>query len=60
MRRVRPFLVHYELGLSARPMEVQIRVEIFVIEALDRLGILRANMAVADMLANHRAILGFH
>src|ERR1700677_589657 len=56
-----PFLVHDELGLSARRMEVQIRVEIFVIiEALDGLGILRANMAVADMLSNHRAILSFH
>ena len=41
-------------------MEVQIRVEKFVIEALDGLGILGANMALADMFANYRAILGLH
>jgi hypothetical protein len=41
-------------------MEVQIRVEMLLIEALDGLCILGANMAVADMFANHRPILGLH
>jgi hypothetical protein len=39
-------------------MEVDIRIEILPVKPVDRLGVLRADMAEADMSANHGAVLG--
>jgi len=44
----------------AGPVEVEIRIEVFAEELVERLGVLRGDMAIADVLANHRPVLGFN
>jgi hypothetical protein len=39
-------VVHFDFGLGARAMEVQIRIEVFGMEVLDALGMVGPNMAV--------------
>ena len=41
-------------------MEVQVGIEVFLIERVDRLGVLRGDVIEAHVLANHTAILRFH
>ena len=41
-------------------MVVQIRVQILPIEAVDGVGVAGLDVAVADVFADHRAVLGLH
>ncbi len=52
-------LVHYPFWNSARPMEIQVVVEVVLIEDIDRLGMRRRNVQIPHVLPYHRAILGF-
>ena len=54
------FVIDFDVRLRARPMEVQIRIEVLAIEALNRFGVRRSDMTIAHVLANHCTILGFH
>src|SRR6516225_9480856 len=54
------FLVSVQLGLGAGTMEVQIGIEVVAVELLQRLSLGGLNIAVADVLADHGAVLGFH
>ena len=40
-------------------MEVDVRVEMLTMKPIHRLGMLRIDMAVADVLANDGSVLGF-
>jgi hypothetical protein len=51
-------LIDLDIGLGARPVVVQTRVQILPIEAVDGVGMARVDIAVADVFADHRAILG--
>jgi hypothetical protein len=41
-------------------MKVQVGVELVTVEGLKRFGMNRGNVAVADVLADHRTVFGFH
>ena len=49
-----------DFGLTTRPVKVEIRIEVFAIKRLDRIGVLGFDMQVAHVLAHHGAVLGFH
>lgn len=48
------------LGLRARTMVVYVRIQILPIEVVNAGGVTRINVAVADLSANYRAVLGLH
>src|SRR5438270_11297633 len=58
--RLLTFLIRLDLGLCAGTMEVYIRIQILAIESPDRLGMRGRDVAIAHMLADHSAILGFY
>jgi hypothetical protein len=41
-------------------MEVDVGIEMLAMKRIDRRGVLYANMAEAEVFANHGAIFGFH
>jgi len=49
---------HHRHG--ARPVEVDLRMEMLAVKRIDRRGVLRVDVAEAEVFANHGAILGFH
>jgi hypothetical protein len=54
------FIIDLDISLGARPMKVQIGIEVLAIEALNSFRMQGGDVAVAQVFANHRAILGFH
>ena len=54
------FLVDFDIGLGAGAMVVQIGVEVRAVEVLNGFSVFGGDVAVAHVLADHRAILGFH
>ena len=54
------FGIAFDVGVRARAMVVQIRVEVLGIETVDGLSLVRVDVGVAQVLADHAAILGFH
>ena len=54
------FRVSLNLLHSARPVEVQVRIEMTLVVLFDCLGLRRRNMSVAHMLADHSSVLGFY
>lgn len=49
-----------DLRYGAGPVEVEIGIQAPKMKLIDRLGMLRADMAEAQMFANHRSVLGLH
>ena len=47
------------LRCGARPVEVDVGVEMFAVKGIDCIGVLRADVREAHVLANDRAVLGF-
>jgi hypothetical protein len=41
-------------------MEVDVRVQVLPVKLIHRLGVLRVDVAIADVLANDGSVLGFH
>ena len=52
--------VGHHLGLSARPVEVQIGIEVLLLEALDTAGVRRGDVSIPHVLADHGSVLGLH
>ena len=52
--------IHADGGKSARAVIVQVGVQMRRVKLLNRFGILAWNVALADQIADHRAILAFH
>ena len=53
------FLAFHNLGQAARPVKVQVRVEVVGVKGIDRFSMRRGNVPVSHVLANHRTILCF-
>ena len=53
------FSRHGHLGHSARPVKVQIRIEVQPIELVESLRMRRGDVAVTDVLADHPAVFRF-
>jgi len=49
-----------DLGHSAWPVEVHVRVQVLPVELIDRLRVFRIDVTEPDVLADHRAVLGLH
>lgn len=45
---------HLHLRHAARPVEVQIRIEVLAAELIEDSGMRRGDVAIADVLANHQ------
>src|SRR3982751_1759563 len=58
--RLLTFLLRLDLVLCARTMQIHIGIQILAIESPNRLGVRGRNVAIAHMLADYSAILGFH
>src|SRR5579885_416565 len=57
-----PFAVRFfdDLGYGARPVEVEVGIQIPPMKLIGLLGVLRTDVAEAQMFANHRSILRLH
>ena len=53
-------VIDLDIRLGARAMVVQIRIQILPIEVVDGVGVPRIDVAVTDVFADHRAVLGLH
>ena len=53
-------LIDLDVGLGAGAMVVQIRIQILPIEAVDGVGMAGVDVAVADVFADYRAVLGLY
>ena len=49
-----------KFGYGARPMEIQVRVQMLPVKPIHRLGVLRIDVAEANVLADDGSVLGFH
>ena len=49
-----------DLGHGARSMEVDVRIQVLPMKLVHRFGVLRIDVAEADVLANDGAVLGLH
>ena len=59
LRRL-PFGLGEDLGHRARPMKVDIRVEMLAVKCAHRLGVARIDVAETNVLANDGPVLAFH
>jgi len=53
-----PLEIDFDLRLGAGPVVVQVGVEVVSLEAVDGLCVRRADVSVADVFADHRAVFG--
>ena len=49
-----------DLGLAARPVKVQIRIELIPVEVVNGVGMLGLDVKIAHVLADHGPVFGFH
>ena len=54
-----PLFIPHQLGLSTGPMKVEIGVEVMAVELLQAVGGRSIDVAIAQVLADYRAIFGF-
>jgi hypothetical protein len=57
--RLFSFSIDFHSGLRTGPMQVQIRVEVLSLEAINAFGLRRRQMAITHVFANHGSVLGF-